>query len=136
MKKSIEELGAIIGVTLLSHLVGSVIFAGITGGVFMILAAPLVAFFGWFMLIPEFAIVLMQWEILKRQKLPIVKAWIFTVLGSCVAFTLITPKEQGSIWLCATAYAIGSLVAFSLSFEIIRRLLSQRTNLTPHRIAG
>lgn len=133
--KPLKELGSIAVVTLLTHLVGSAILACVTGGPLMILATPFVAFFGWFMLIPEFAIVAIQWEMVKRQKYSTFQSWLLTVLAVCVAFTCIAPKEQGNLNLWITGYALGSLVAFSTSFAMIYYHHSGRRKLSPQHEA-
>ena len=118
--KPFRELGSIVVVTLLAHLVGSAILAGVTGGPPMVLAAPFIALFGWFLLIPEFAIVTLQWELAKRNKFSSSHAWLISVFAVCIAFTCFAPKEEGSYTQWAIAYAFGSLIAFSLSFAIIQ----------------
>ena len=116
----VNELGAIFGITLLAHLVGSAVLAGVTGGPLMLLAAPLVAFFGWFMLIPELAIVALQWELLKRRTFSrTYRAWVVAVFVTSVVFTCFAPKEQGNFTQWSVGYALGSVLAFSISFAII-----------------
>ncbi|QEG21977.1 hypothetical protein [Mariniblastus fucicola] len=117
--KRIQDIGSIAVVTLIAHLIGSAVLAGVTGGPLTILAAPLLAFFGWFLLLPEFAIVAIQWQVVKRNRFSIIQAWLFTVLLTSVVFSFVAPKEQGSFSLWFIGYALGSTIAFSASFAII-----------------
>lgn len=112
--------------TLLVHVVGSSILACVIGGLSMVLATPFMALLGWFMLLPEFAIVTLQWETTKRKWFASTYAWLITVFAACVAFTCLAPKEQGSIMQWTIGYALGSLIAFSLSFATIHFHLKSR----------
>jgi lipid-A-disaccharide synthase-like uncharacterized protein len=102
----------------------------------MVFAAPFVAFFGWAMLIPEFAIVALQWEMVKRNSNSIIQAWLFSVLGTCIVFTCIGPKEDGNFMLWIIGYALGSLIAFSTSFAIICRHHANEVNPSQNQNVG
>lgn len=119
--KPFRELTSIAIITMLAHVVGSAILATWTGGLAMLLAGPILAFFDWFMLIPEFAIVAAQWELAKRDRLSKLYSWMLTVLLTSIVFALVGPKEEGKAILWMFGYAIGSLVAFSISLAIIYR---------------
>ena len=120
-----QKLIAAIVFALLAHIVGACVFSTLQSGVIGVLATPIVAFFGWSLLLPIFMVVLMQIEFATASYFSFVRIAAFVVAPSLV-FAIVAPKEIGSEidWFCK--YCIVSAIAFSITFRMAAKLKQEQ----------
>jgi hypothetical protein len=99
------------------HLVGSAVLFGVTSGVEGLLASPLLAIFGWFLVVPEFIGVTVQWIAYKPQRgwRSFWRVWLVSVGVACFGMALVGPKEAGNAFRWTEAYVVATAVSASWS---------------------
>ena len=92
------------------HLLGSALICGIVSGPLSMLAAPFLAFFGWFYLMPVFVGVSLQWLAYNPNK-GAVHYWtvmFISIVTAAFLMGLFGLKEQGSEIRWTVAYVVAS----------------------------
>ena len=108
-----------------SHVIGSVVLSVVVNGVLGIIAAPLLAIFGWFMVVPEAIGVGVQWmayKPLNKRRL------VLFTLASCVAAAAVAaaigPKEVGKESRWRLAYALAGCCGAAASAGVVHGMKS------------
>ncbi len=107
--------------TAMTHLIGSACLFGVVGGLTGFLGSPLLAFFGWFFLIPEALVVLTQFGLLNSaRRLAYWRTWLLTVPASTLLMVTVGPKEIGDEVKWALGYGLGTMTAATCSLLAVR----------------
>jgi len=116
-------------VVLSMHLLGSAILGVITGGPSMLAGTPIIAFLGWFFIIPEIVGVWLQWKLLDAIKSS-KEYWILmsaSLLVGASFMAIAGPKEENREFLWSVAYACAGGAGAAWSLAGVRLLKARKT---------
>ena len=103
------------------HLIGSACLFGVVGGMTGFLGSPLLAFFGWFFLLPEALVVLAQIGLLTSARWRTYwRTWLITVPAPTLLMIVLGPKEIGDEAKWALGYGLGTVIAATCSLLAVR----------------
>ncbi len=120
-KGGLQAVMAILVATVLLHLVGTATLFGIVSGPLAVLATPLLALFGLFLLPVELGVVAAQWYLVQPVESirRLAAVWATTVLPAVGLMILLGPKEESHELTWTLGYAVATTVAATISLLIV-----------------
>ena len=117
-----SKLFTLVSIGVGSHLVGSAVFSGVLFGLPSVLLSPLLSIFGWFLVLPEIAIVGIQWRCYRPKRSGLLTLVVYIIISIIIVAPLSAifgPKEDGKGMLWAVAYAAASSTSMLFNMVMI-----------------